>query len=65
MRNIRTKLAAGLVALSPMAAFAAAPDVTSVTGAITDAATACATVGVAFLAFHYGVKVYRWIRKAA
>jgi hypothetical protein len=56
----------GLVAssLAAGAAFAADVDVTSVTATITSAATAAATIGLAVLSLHYGIKLYKWVKGA-
>jgi hypothetical protein len=51
---------AGAVAGSAHAAI----DVSTVTSSISDAGTAIATVGAAFLAMMVGAKVYKWIKSA-
>lgn len=43
----------------------AATDTTAVVGAITDAATALAVVGAAYVAMRYGAAVWRWLTKFA
>lgn len=48
----------------PASAQTAGVDVSSVTTAITSAATAGATIGLAILAMHYGIKLYKWVRQA-
>jgi hypothetical protein len=52
-----------LVAGSAMAQ-ATTVDVSSITAVITEAGTAAATIGLAVLAMHYGIKLYKWIRGA-
>ena len=61
----KLKVGAGLVAAvaAPMAANAAV-DTTSIVGVITDAGTAAAAIGIAVLAMHYGIKLYKWIKGA-
>lgn len=51
------------VALAASPAFAAAVDTSSVTTAITEAATALAVVGAAFVAMRYGSSVWKWLTK--
>lgn len=58
------KKLASLFLLSPLAAFAAAPDVTSTVTAIGDASTPIASIGGAVLAVLVGVKIYKWVRRA-
>lgn len=53
----------GGAALASVAANAAI-DVTTVTTAITDAGTAIATVGAAYLAMRVGGRVFKWIQSA-
>jgi hypothetical protein len=43
----------------------AAVDTSAVTEAITDAGTALAVVGVAYVAMRYGAAVWRWLTKFA
>jgi predicted Rossmann fold nucleotide-binding protein DprA/Smf involved in DNA uptake len=45
-------------------AHAAAIDTTAVTGALTDAGTAVATVGAAVLVVYVGIKAYKMIKSA-
>lgn len=42
----------------------ASVDVSGITAVITEAGTAAGTIGLAILAMHYGIKLYRWIRQA-
>jgi hypothetical protein len=51
------------LSLSPMAAFAAAPDVTSITTAITDNQTAAVTVAVAFAVAVWVIRSIHLIRR--
>ena len=39
-------------------------DVSSVTAVIATVVTAAATIGLAVLGMHYGIKAYKWIRGA-
>ncbi len=59
----RVLVGVGAVALVAPA-FATAPDMTAVTGAIGDAATAGGVVGAAVLVMIVGIKLYKWIRRA-
>lgn len=63
MKSINRLFAAAGLGFVSMAS-QAATDTTAITGAITDAATACGVVGAAVLVLHYGVKVYKWIKTA-
>lgn len=56
--------AAGLLGVAS-AASAAVIDTTEITGVISDAGTAVATIGVAVLGVYFGAKVYKWIKAAA
>lgn len=58
------KIAFGLGSAFAAASSFAAVDVTTVTGAISDAGTAAGTVGAAVLVMVVGIKVYKWIRGA-
>lgn len=49
------------LALSPLSAFAAAPDVTAATSALTDAGTSIGTVGAAMIGAAAAGIVYRWV----
>ena len=49
----------GLVALSPLSAFAGV-DVTAVTGSLTD----IATVGAAVFGVYVAIKLTKWVRRA-
>lgn len=66
--NFKRSAAAGLAATALVAGAASAQgtgvDVSSITAVITEAGTAAATIGLAVLAMHYGIKLYRWIRGA-
>lgn len=64
--NLRQKVTAALVAVGTAAssAFAAAPDVTAVTTAISDTLTPIAAIGSGVLLVIVGAKVYKWIRRA-
>jgi hypothetical protein len=53
-------IGSGLVALPASAAL----DITAVTSAVTEAATAVGTIGAAVLVLMVGAKVYKWIRAA-
>lgn len=53
-----------VAAFAPVAAFAAPPDVTSVTTAVTDAGAAGAIIGAAVLAMIAGIKLWKWVRRA-
>jgi hypothetical protein len=65
VRNTAVKTGVLVVGLGlAVASQAATIDVSAVTAAITDAATACATVGAAGLVLAVGIKVYHWIRRA-
>ena len=57
---------AALVGLSLVSGsvLATAPDMTTVTAAVTDASTEIALVGAAVLVMIVGAKVYKWIRRA-
>lgn len=66
--NFKRSAAAGLAATALVAGAASAQttgvDVSSITTVINEAGTAAATIGLAVLAMHYGIKLYRWIRGA-
>lgn len=65
--NFKRSAAAGLAATALVAGAASAQgtvDVSSITAVITEAGTAAATIGLAVLAMHYGIKLYKWIRGA-
>lgn len=62
-RSIFAGLALGTV-LTPMAAMAAAPDVTAVVTGINDAITPITAIGGAVLLVLVAVKVYKWVRRA-
>lgn len=53
-----------LVAGAAFAQTGTGVDVSAVTSSITNAATAGATVGLAILVMHYGIKLYKWVRQA-
>lgn len=63
-RNSLLKFAAGVGSAAVAGVSQAAVDVTAITGAISDAGTAAATVGAAVLVMVVGIKVYKWIRGA-
>ena len=61
----KQKLAAlGVLGATASPAFAAI-DVTGATAAVTDVATAGATLGLAVLVMLIGLKAYHWIRRGA
>lgn len=69
MKNFKRYAGAALagsavVAGSAMAQTGGSVDVSSITAVITEAGTAAATIGLAVLAMHYGIKLYKWIRGA-
>lgn len=68
MQNLKSKLyAGGAIAgtlFAATSASAAAVDTTEIVSVITDAGTAAAAIGVAVLAMHFGIKLYKWIRAA-
>lgn len=49
------------MSLAPMAVFASGPDVSAATGALADAGTAIAAIGVAMVAAAAAGIVYRWV----
>lgn len=55
---------AGVGSLLAAMSASAAVDTTAIVAVITDAGTAAAAIGVAVLAMHYGIKLYKWIRGA-
>ncbi|GAA5008861.1 hypothetical protein FNZ56_02910 [Pseudoluteimonas lycopersici] len=57
------KVAGVLVALSPGLAFAAAPDTTAITSAITDGQTAAVAVAIAFGVAIWAVRALKLIRR--
>jgi len=57
------KIGVALLALSPGLAFAAAPDVTTITTAITDGQTAAVTVALAFGVAVWAIKALKLIRR--
>lgn len=58
------KIGGAVVALAPLSAFAAAPDVASVVTEIGGAATPIAAIGAAVLLVLVGIKVFKWVRRA-
>lgn len=65
MRNKSTLLAVAVGSLvAAGSASAATVDTTAIVAVITDAGTAAAAIGVAVLAMHYGIKLYKWIKGA-
>ncbi|MBT2119861.1 major capsid protein [Dyella sp. LX-1] len=64
--NLKKYAAAALVGggAAANAAFADGIDVTAVTTVITGVATAAATIGLAVLGMHFGIKAYKWIKGA-
>lgn len=56
--------AAGSSALMAGAAFADGIDVSAVTAVIATVVTAAATIGIAVLGMHFGIKAYKWIKGA-
>jgi hypothetical protein len=65
LRNIANRAALpGALMLTTALPASAAVDVSDVTAAITDAATAIGTVGLAVLVMFVGAKVFKWVRKA-
>lgn len=61
---VRGLAAVGAVAATG-AANAAAVDTTTVVAAVTDAGTALAVVGAAYVAMRYGAAVWKWLTKFA
>lgn len=61
--NVRALVAAGVV--GAMGSANAAIDTTAVTGALTEAGTALAVVGAAYVAMRYGAAVWKWLTKFA
>lgn len=59
--RFKARVAAVGMSLAPLTAFAAAPDVTAATGALADAGTAIAAIGVAMVAAAAAGIVYRWV----
>lgn len=59
---VRGLAAVGAV-LATGAANAAAVDTTAVVAAVTDAGTALAVVGAAYVAMRYGAAVWKWLTK--
>ena len=60
--NWKSRAAAVGMSLAPLAAFAqSGPDVTAATGALADAGTAIAAIGVAMVAAAAAGIVYRWV----
>lgn len=57
-----TALVAG--ALTSVNAFADGVDVSTVTASISAAGAAAATIGLAVLSMHYGIKLYKWVKGA-
>ena len=64
MRNKFQKYGLLALALSPLSAFAAAPDVTAVTTAISDTLTPIGAIGAGVLLVIVGIKTYKWVRRA-
>jgi hypothetical protein len=64
MKGFFRKVALGSGALVAGSAFATGPDVTAVTTAIGDAATAGASIGAAVLIMVVGIKLYKWVKGA-
>lgn len=68
MKNLKRYAAAAVVGAGSVAGGAMAQttgvDVSSITTVITAAGVAAATIGLAILAMHYGIKMYKWIRGA-
>lgn len=58
------KLVAGLVALAPLSAFAAAVDVTAVAADIDAQLTPVAAIGGSVLLLIVGIKAFKWVRRA-
>lgn len=58
------KIAGVFVALAPLSAFAAAPDVAGVVTEIGGAAVPIASIGAAVLLIMVGIKVFKWVRRA-
>ena len=65
LHQARARVAAVAVAGLLAAPAFAATDTTSVTAAITEAATALAVVGAAYVAMRYGSAVWKWLTKFA
>lgn len=64
-KHIVRGLAAVVAVAATGAANAAAVDTTSVVAAVTDAGTALAVVGAAYVAMRYGAAVWKWLTKFA
>lgn len=64
IRNLFTKFGSGAVLAAAAGASQAAVDVTAVTGAISEAATAAGLIGAGVLVMIVGIKVYKWVRGA-
>lgn len=62
-KNLRSLVVAGVV--GAVGSANAAIDTTSVTAALTDAGTALAVVGAAYVAMRYGASVWKWLTKFA
>ena len=58
------KLVLTVLAMSPLSAFAAAPDVSAIVTEITGLAAPVAAIGGAVLTLMVGIKVYKWLRGA-
>lgn len=58
------KVSGVVVALAPLSAMAAAPDVTGVVTEIGGAAAPIAAIGAAVLLVIVGIKVFKWVRRA-
>lgn len=64
LNNKAALAVAGVGSLLAATGASAAVDTTDVVAVITEAGTAAAAIGVAVLAMHYGIKLYKWIRQA-
>lgn len=64
IRNLFKKVGSGLVLAAAAGASQAAIDVTAVTTAVGEAATAAGLIGAGVLVMIVGIKVYKWVRGA-
>lgn len=62
--NVKQKLVAGAAMLAPLSAFAAAPDTTAITTAISDNQTAAVTVALAFAVAVLVIRSLKLIKRA-
>lgn len=68
LKGVKSYVGAALTGTALVAGTASAQgssiDVSSITAVVTEVATAAATLGLAILGMHYGIKAYKWLKGA-